>query len=341
MRILPVGGRVEKPTALNKQTIVKVTSVCQPSAPILMHWETMSQIQLSNQPDLETAFFNPPRFRPGHINWQNLVFMVLMHIGALAALFHFSWSGAAVMAVLYCFTGCIGITLGYHRMMAHRGLSLHPVARFVSHLAGALALQGKPFLWALVHRVHHARSDRPGDPHSPLHGTWWSHVIWLVCRRDPAMVGVLQQRYIPDLLKEPVGRFFQRTYGVWNVAMGMVLYALGGLPWLLWGICLRVVLVWHMTWLINSASHIWGYRNYQTADGSRNLWWVALFTFGEGWHNNHHAQPASAYHGHCWWEIDPTGWVISAFRIGRLASRVRMPKKPGQRHTEMPRGALA
>jgi stearoyl-CoA desaturase (delta-9 desaturase) len=306
-----------------------------------MHWNAMRQNQPLHQPDLETAFFSPTRFCLGRVNWHKLAFLLLMHLGAVAALFQFSWSGVALMVVLYCFTGCIGITLGYHRMMSHRGFTLHPVARFVSHFAGALALQGPPFFWALVHRVHHARSDRPGDPHSPLHGTWWSHVLWLVCRRDPAMVRVLEQRYIPDILKEPVGQFFQRTYLLWNVGLVLALYHLGGFPWLLWGVCLRVVLVWHLTWLINSASHIWGYRNYQTADGSRNLWWVALFTFGEGWHNNHHAQPASAYHGHRWWEIDPTGWVVSAFRLGRLASRVRMPKKPGQRHPDMPTGALA
>ncbi|MFZ9792351.1 MAG: acyl-CoA desaturase [Gemmataceae bacterium] len=231
------------------------------------------------------------------------------------------------MVGLYCFTGCIGITLGYHRMLTHRGLSLHPFPRFFVHLAGTLALQGAPLYWALAHRVHHARSDKAGDPHSPLHGAWWSHVLWLICQRDDKTRALLVDKYIPDLTKEPIGRFFQSTYVVWNILLAATLCSLGGWSWLLWGLCMRVVLVWHMTWLINSASHIWGYRNYETSDQSRNLWWVSLFTFGEGWHNNHHAYPTAAYHGHRWWEIDATGWVISAFWITGLARDVRMPKK--------------
>ncbi|MEY4394314.1 MAG: hypothetical protein RL595_1563 [Planctomycetota bacterium] len=287
----------------------------------------MSQTTLPIHTDLETIYFNPPKFSLAKINWLTLAFLLLMHVGAIAAFFHFSWSGLAWMVGLYCFTGCIGITLGYHRMLTHRGLSLHPFPRFFVHLAGTLALQGAPLYWALAHRVHHARSDKAGDPHSPLHGTWWSHVLWLICQRDDKTRALLVDKYIPDLTREPIGRFFQSTYVVWNILLAATLCSLGGWSWLLWGLCMRVVLVWHMTWLINSASHIWGYRNYETSDQSRNLWWVSLFTFGEGWHNNHHAYPTAAYHGHRWWEIDATGWVISAFRITGLARNVRMPKK--------------
>ncbi len=135
-------------------------------------------------------------------------------------------------------------------------------------------------------------------------------------------------KYIPDLLRDPISVFFQNTYLIWNVLLGAGLLWFGGLPWFLWGFCLRTVLVWHMTWLINSATHIWGYRNYTTTDLSKNLWWVAFFTFGEGWHNNHHAHPVSAYHGHKWWEFDATGWVISIFSFFGLATHVRGTKPP-------------
>lgn len=277
--------------------------------------------------DLETAYFNPGYLRLSNLNWLNLGFIVAMHVGAVAAPFFFSWSGLAWMVGLYCFTGCLGITFCYHRMLTHRGFRLHPVPRFFGHLAGALALEGQPFFWAMAHRVHHARSDQPGDPHSPLDGPWWSHMLWLVQRRDKKSRDLLVEKYIPDLKRDALCRFFEATYGWWNLGLAVALFFGGGWSWLLWGLCLRVVFVWHMTWAINSATHIWGYRTYETTDQSRNLWWVALFTFGEGWHNNHHAQPAAAYHGHRWWEIDTTGWIVSACRLLGLASEVREPKE--------------
>lgn len=280
--------------------------------------------------DLETAYFNPGFLRLSNLNWLNLGFIVVMHAGAVAAPFFFSWSGLAWMVGLYCFTGCLGITFCYHRMLTHRGFRLHPVPRFFGHLAGALALEGQPFFWAMAHRVHHARSDQPGDPHSPLDGPWWSHMLWLVQRRDKKSRDLLVEKYIPDLKRDALCRFFEATYGWWNLGLAVALFVGGGWSWLLWGLCLRVVFVWHMTWAINSATHIWGYRTYETTDQSRNLWWVALFTFGEGWHNNHHAQPAAAYHGHRWWEIDTTGWIVSACRLLGLASEVREPKEGRQ-----------
>ena len=286
----------------------------------------MNQIHKPFLPDLETYYFNPPRFRLRDINWPVLGFLVLMHIGAVAAFFHFSWTGVALLVGLYCFTGCIGITFGYHRMLTHRGFKLHAIPRFFVHLAGTLALQGPPLYWALAHRVHHARSDKDGDPHSPLHGTWWSHVLWLVCKRDSNTLSLLVKKYIPDLCRDSIGTMFQNTYIWWNILLAVALFSFGGWSWLLWGLCLRVVLVWHMTWLINSATHIWGYRNYETTDQSRNLWWVSMFTFGEGWHNNHHAQPGAAYHGHRWWEIDATGWMVTACKLTGLATKVCLPK---------------
>ena len=276
--------------------------------------------------DLETQYFDPDNLRLKSISWPNFLAILLIHVGALAAPFFFSWQGLAAMLGLYWFTGCVGVTLCYHRMLTHRGFRLHPVARTIAHLAGALSMQGKPLEWAMSHRIHHARSDQPGDPHSPLDVAWWSHFVWLLFSRSDSTRKILAAKYIPDLAKDGVCVFFDRTYLVWNVVLAAALFYLGGLSCFLWGFCLRTALVYHMTWLINSATHIWGYRNYETTDCSRNLWWVALLTFGEGWHNNHHAQPVSAYHGHRWWEIDSTGWVISACRLLGLATQVRVGK---------------
>jgi stearoyl-CoA desaturase (delta-9 desaturase) len=286
----------------------------------------MNLTAADQSPDLETVYFNPSAFRLNSINWVNFLVISLMHAGAFAAFFFFTWEGLAWMVGLYCFTGCIGITLCYHRMLTHRGLRLHPVPQSIAHLAGALSMQGLPLDWAMGHRIHHARSDKPGDPHSPHDGPWWSHMFWLFPARDYGVRKKLMAKYIPDLLRDPISVFFQNTYLVWNVLLGAGLLWFGGLPWFLWGFCLRTVLVWHMTWLINSATHIWGYRNYTTTDLSKNLWWVAFFTFGEGWHNNHHAHPVSAYHGHKWWEFDATGWVISIFSFFGLATHVRGTK---------------
>ena len=279
--------------------------------------------------DLESRYFGHARFGQYSIHWVNLITIVLVHAGALAAPFFFSWQGLAWMVGLYWFTGCVGITFCYHRLLTHRGFKLNPVPKAISHLAGALAMEGSALDWAMAHRVHHARSDHPGDPHSPLDGPWWSHFLWLMCRRNDSIKQELRAKYIPDLERDKMDCFFDRTYLVWNLLLGAGLLWFGGLSCFLWGFCLRVALVWHMTWMINSASHIWGYRNYETTDKSRNLWWVALFTFGEGWHNNHHAQPVAAYHGHRWWEIDTTGWVISVCKWVGLASDVRGPKEQG------------
>ena len=274
--------------------------------------------------DLEASHFDTT-ISLKNLNWPVVGAILLIHLGACLAPFYFSWEGLICLVLLYCFTGCIGITLCYHRMLTHRGFRLNPVVKWIAHLAGALALQGKPLYWAMSHRVHHARSDQPGDPHSPRDGKWWAHLLWLIPNRGTQSYQVLAAKYIPDLIQDRCCVFFDKTYLFWTILLGAALFGFGGLTCFLWGFCLRVTLVWHMTWLINSATHIWGYRNYPTTDQSRNLWWVAWITFGEGWHNNHHAQPAAAYHGHRWWEIDATGWVISICKALGLATKLKRP----------------
>ena len=253
----------------------------------------------------------------------HFLWMTGIHAGCLLAPFYFSWSGLAVAAMLGWLTGSIGICLGYHRYLSHRSFKLTKPAEFFVLLCGVLSGQGSPITWSATHRVHHQRSDRAGDPHSPVDGGWWSHLLWLFVNRTPQQHEDLFKRYAPDLVNKPVMQFFHRTYGLWLTGTGVALFLLGGMPWLIWGLCVRMTIAYHATWFVNSATHLWGYRNYETTDDSRNLWWVSILAYGEGWHNNHHAYPHLARAGHRWWEFDPTYWVIKMLKFSRLASDVR------------------
>ncbi|MBY0589451.1 fatty acid desaturase [bacterium] len=254
-------------------------------------------------------------FRTQSIGLSNADFVVVgwmaaMHLGCLVAPFFFTWSALGVCLAFYWLTGTVGVTLGYHRYLAHRSFKLSRPAEFFVYMLGVLSMQGSPLMWAATHRVHHARSDKDGDPHSPRHGKWWSHMIWLLIDNHRSKDPVFVNKVCPDLVKDPMIQFFEKTFVWWTVAFGIAMLAIGGLPWLLWGLCVRVVITYHATWFVNSATHLWGYRTYETGDDSRNLWWVALVTGGEGWHNNHHAYPRVARAGHQWWEFDTTYGVI-------------------------------
>lgn len=187
-------------------------------------------------------------------------------------------------------------------------------------LLGTISGEGTPWTWSATHRLHHNRSDQHGDPHSPLEGPFWSHIMWLFIRHDKEQLGRLYQRYIPELMDRKMMSFFERTQGLWLTGSGLAIVGIGyltggpygALSMLLWGFCLRLVVAYHSTWFVNSATHLWGYRNYHTRDESRNLWWVAVLAYGEGWHNNHHAHPAVARAGHKWWEFDAT-WMAIRF----------------------------
>lgn len=274
------------------------------------------------------ATFDRDRLRLSNLDWPVAIWMVAMHVGAAAALFFVTWQAVLTALVLHWLTCSIGVCLGYHRFLSHRSLKLRWPARLFVTLCGVLSGEGSPLTWAATHRVHHGRSDREGDPHSPNDGGWWSHVMWVFVRRDPNVTRALHERYVPDLLDDPLMRFFEKTYGLWLVASGVVLFLIGGWPMLLWGLCARMVVAYHSTWFVNSATHIWGYRSYQTGDRSRNLWWVAVVSYGEGWHNNHHAFPRLARAGHRWWEFDMTFYAIRFLQAVGLAYEVddRVPE---------------
>ncbi len=266
-------------------------------------------------------------FRPDQLNWRNVDWVVLfwmigIHAGCLAAPFYFTWQALGLAVLAHWLTSSIGVCLGYHRYLSHNSFKLSRPAEFFVLLCSVASGEGSPLMWTATHRLHHQRSDQEGDPHSPLEGKWWSHMTWLFVNHSKAQREAIFRRYVPDLIDRPLLRFFERTYGLWLVAIGLGLYALAGLPGVFWALCVRMTLAYHSTWFVNSATHLWGYRNYETRDESRNLWWVALFAYGEGWHNNHHAHPHAARAGHQWWEIDMTWWAIRALRAVGLATNV-------------------
>jgi fatty-acid desaturase len=255
--------------------------------------------------------------------------LLVLHLGALAALVPqtFNWAALAVALALYQITGGFGVSLGFHRLLTHRSLRCPTWFEYFLSICGTLALQGGPIEWVATHRAHHAHADREGDPHNVHRGLGWAHVEWLYRKNEDRPTWAEQRRLAPDLCKVPFYRFLERTYLLWQVALALVLFAAGGWPWLIWGIFVRVVMTYHVTWLVNSAAHHAGYRTYGTADRSTNNWWVALLTWGEGWHNNHHAFPFSARHGLRWFEFDSTWLTIVVLRWFKLARDIKLPKR--------------
>ena len=258
------------------------------------------------------------------LNWPTALALAILHTGAVAALFMFSWSAVAVCVFLYCVTIGLGISLGYHRLHTHRSYSVPRFLEYFFALCGALTLEGGPIHWVATHRIHHQKSDQPGDPHSPRDGAWWAHIGWILLGEATHSNTRLMSKYAPDLAKHRFYRVLNSYHWVPLVALAVLLGAIGGLPYVLWGICVRVVTGLHSTWLVNSATHLWGKRRFHTRDDSRNNWWVALLTFGEGWHNNHHAHPTSARHGLAWYEFDPSWLLIRALEFAGIAKSVRV-----------------
>ena len=243
------------------------------------------------------------------LNWTTTIALVVLHIGAIAALFFFSWTNLLITAFLYWLSIGLGISMGYHRLHTHRGYKCPLWLEYFLAVCGTLTLEGGPLFWVAVHRVHHQKSDQHGDPHSPREGFFWAHMGWIMFGEGNHNNTLLMGKYAPDLAKHKFYRVLNSWHWVPLVILSAILYAIGGLPLVLWGTCLRVVVGLHSTWLVNSATHLWGARRFATRDDSRNNWWVALLTFGEGWHNNHHAHPVSIRHGLAWYEIDHS-WIL-------------------------------
>ena len=271
--------------------------------------------------------------RDTSINWVTTFFMTLIHVGAVAAFFFFEWTALLVAIFLLFVGGSLGIGMGYHRLLTHRGYKTPKWVEYFLTTCGTLALEGGPIFWVATHRVHHRYSDRLGDPHSPRDGAWWSHIGWILLGKGLHQDTRTLAKYVPDLAKDPFHIWMTRYHYVPQVALAFLLYFIGGLPMLLWGTFLRVAVGLHITWLVNSATHMWGSRRYPTRDDSTNNFLIAMITFGEGWHNNHHAHPTSARHGLTWWEFDINWYGIWVLRTLGLAKDIKIAKLP-ERVTE-------
>ncbi len=261
------------------------------------------------------------------LSWTNVFFFGSIHAVALLAPWFFSWSALGAMVLLHWLFGGIGICLGYHRLLTHRSFQVPKWLEYSIAVLGALAMQGGPVFWVGGHRQHHLHTeDWDKDPYSAKRGFWWSHMLWIFYPSAESFDPNLYRRWAPDLAKDAFYRWLDKYFLLLQVPVVLALYAVGGWSFVIYGAFLRAVILWHTTWLINSASHITGYRSFdETEDNSRNLWWTALLTYGEGWHNNHHAYPNVAPAGRTWWEIDTTWWVIQGLQKLGLAKKVVMP----------------
>ena len=252
-------------------------------------------------------------------------FIVAMHLGTIAVFWQTQWKAVAVCLFLHAVCGGLGICVGYHRLLTHRSFKCPRAVAYALAFLGALTLEGGPIDWVTHHRQHHQFADEAGDPHSAREGFFWSHVIWMMWAPEEKSWRELNERYVPDLLRDPFYRFLGQTYIWLSALLAVGLYLLGGWPFVVWGMCVRLVITYHTTWFVNSASHTFGYRNFELSDLSTNCWWVALMSYGEGWHNNHHAFPTSARHGLRPWEIDLSYSFIRLLEAVGLAWDLKVP----------------
>ena len=259
------------------------------------------------------------------INWPTTIAMVVFHVGAVAALFMFSWEALFITLFLWWVSGSLGIGMGYHRLLTHRGFKTPKAVEYFLTFCGLLALEAGPIAWVVTHRIHHAHTEVPGlDPHTPRDGRWWAHVGWILRGTAQQHDEVTLRRYVPDLLKDPVHVWLSKWFFVPVVALGVLLLVFGGWSVFFWGMFLRTTFGLHATWLVNSATHLWGSKRYKTEDDSTNNWIIAILTFGEGWHNNHHAHPRAARHGYNWYEIDVNWYGIRTLQLLGLARDIKL-----------------
>ena len=288
----------------------------------------------------------PDTVQAGTVVWTYAVTIGLVHLLAFAAVLPwlFSWTGV-IAAVLGVHVFGQGINLCYHRLLTHRSARVPKWLEHAMVLVALCCLQDTPGKWVATHRFHHNHSDEAQDPHSPLVRFLWAHVGWLLVRNTATSSIDMYRRYARDVLEDPFYMSLEkRPIWIWIwLAHAALFFAVGfaigwadagpmagvqfGLSLLVWGVLVRTVLVWHITWSVNSLTHLFGYSNYDTADHSRNNWLVAILTVGEGWHNNHHHDPASASNHHRWWEFDVTYLQIRRLEMVGLATHVVRPRQ--------------
>ena len=306
----------------------------------------MSGTMTSILPAPSDVLRHPAATEPLEVEWVFVLGIVFYHLAAALAFlpWFFSWTGVACATLgIYVF-GVLGINLGYHRLLAHQSFSCPKWLEHTFAVLGICCLQDSPARWVAIHRRHHHHTDDEQDPHSPLAGFLWAHIGWVLVKSKDLMRDQLFERYAKDLIRDKFYAWVEKSYAwIWIVfVLWMVFFAVGfgiellaggtaaeglqfGLSLVVWGVFVRTVIHWHFTWSVNSVTHLWGYRNYDTPDGSRNNAVIAFISNGEGWHNNHHADPRSAKHGHRWWELDVAWLTIRFLMLIGLARHIAMP----------------
>lgn len=301
------------------------------------------------------ADVKPLSVNTSRIRWDYTIFFIVLHLLALLVLLPstFSWPGVVAFIVGTVIFGQMAIPIGYHRLLAHHSFKCPKWFERTLVTLAMCSAQETPAHWVAWHRMHHSHSDQQHDPHSPRVSFLWAHVRWLVHEnRTRLEVFSMYQKYARDILSDryycwieklpsPAGLFYlahATLYGLITLAICIAVFGNTNDAYrmtasiFLWGVILRTVWVWHITWAVNSLSHVFGYRNYETDDDSRNNWFVTLLTAGEGWHNNHHADPSSASVQHRWWEIDLNYYAICAFGYLGLATNIIEPRFKRQRN---------
>jgi stearoyl-CoA desaturase (delta-9 desaturase) len=308
---------------------------------------TFAESALQKDVAAASALELPEAVRPLQINWQYAGAIFVVHLLSLLALlpWFFSWTGVVVYHISLPIFGLLGISLCYHRILTHQGLVCPKWLERTFAILGVCCLQDTPARWVAVHRLHHRHSDQQPDPHSPLVNFLWSHMGWVFVKHGELSSVNLYEKYARDILRDPLYLSLERKLAwFWVYSLHAVPFFLAGFFWgrlttgdwhkgvqfgsslLVWGVFLRTVATWHGTWAVNSVAHLWGYRNYETSDDSRNHWLVALLAWGEGWHNNHHEDQRAAAHGHKWWEFDSTYCVVQLLEWLGLAKNVVRPR---------------
>ncbi|MDP3981492.1 MAG: fatty acid desaturase [Chlamydiota bacterium] len=261
----------------------------------------------------------------------NFYLFVAIHGVAVAGFFLYppTMSIFALLLIVHFLIGCIGICVTFHRFLSHRSFQFkYKWLERIFVTLGTIALQRGPIWWTCIHRFHHRYSDTPQDPHDSNKGFWFSHFMWLFTIDKKTIKSENYHESVHDIAMDPYYRLLDQYFYIPAIIFGGLLYIIGGYAWLFWGGFIGIVSVWHCTWFINSVTHRWGYQRFDGGPGdtSRNNWFVALSTYGEGWHNNHHAFPSSAKQGFFkWWEIDISFIVIYILMQAGLSHHLVLP----------------
>ncbi len=296
----------------------------------------------------------PETAQPIRTAWDYTIALSMAHLLAIYAIlpgnfgYFFSWTGLILAIMGHFAFGMFGITIGYHRLLTHQGFTCPKWFERTLAILGVCTMQDSPARWVAIHRQHHKYSDQQQDPHSPLVSFFWGHMGWLfVLNRDHESVSCFE-KYVRDLLRDPFYLRLEKRailFPLWLIIYfghALAFFAVGcaagyfvdgttplrfGLSFFFWGVAIRTVAVLHGTWAVNSLSHMFGYQNYDTSDNSRNNWFVALISHGEGWHNNHHADQRAASHGHRLLELDYSWWMIRCLEMVGIAKDVVRPRR--------------